>query len=234
MLHLARFSSSPLHAATLLDGTTVFASTPQILAGALSRMNLTWIGNWPNTFHEFAEGDYIQLFEGDVTAQSKVEWGDDYGYDLSRWRGVTSGKAGAWSEWDDDYDDLLTKSSDDTRAAALTLPALSGAAAEGGQDLFWAEDHEGERTGFASFYALQGYLSWYNGMTGGIYDLVPYDDESTADIRWINHIGDLGEIDVESGEYISWVSKPNEMEDYGAMIKSLTRDGIDMLRRVLR
>lgn len=235
VLHLARFSSSPLHAATLLDGTTVFASTPQILAGALQRMSLTWLGNWPSTFFEFSEGDYIQLFEGDVTAQSKVEWGDDYGYDHSRWRSVTSGAAAAWSQWDDDdYDDLPTAPRDTHRAAALTLPAMDAAESGSPENLFWAEDHEGERSEFASFYALQGYLSWYNGMTGGIYDLVPNDDDSTADVRWINHIGDLGEIDVSSGEYISWVSKPNEMEDYGSMVKSMTRDGIDLLRRVIR
>ncbi len=235
VLHLARLSNSPLHAATLLDGTTVFASTPAILHAALQRMDLTWMGNWPGTFYEFVEGEYIQLFEGNVTATSKLEWGDDYDwYNADRYRKVTSGSAGGWADdtpsggYAMGYDDF-----ESDRPAALTLPALNTARSNELEDLFWVEEHDGARTTFVSLHAMLGMLSWYNGMSDGTYELVDPADEKSVDMVWVNHIGDLGEIDLESGEFVSWVSKPNEMQDWGSLIKPMLRDGVDVLRKVL-
>jgi len=230
VIHLARLSSSPIHAATLMDGTTVFASTPGILYGALRRMDESWLGNWPNTFYEFVEGEYVQLFEGNVIANSELEWGDDYDwYNAGRYRKVTSGAGAAWSEGPMDFDDHY----EFDRPAALTLPALDKARSEELGDLFWVEEHDQTQSTFVSLHAMTSMLSWYNGMTGGEYDLVDPGDENAADFMWVNHIGDLGEIDIESGEFISWVSKPNEMQEYGTLIKPMIRDGVDMLRKVM-
>lgn len=226
VLHLARFSGSPLHAATLLDGSTVFASTPAILYGALNRMGLEWVGNYPNTFYEFKEGEYVQLFEGDIIGGSTVEWGDDdyYSSYSAYGRTLTSGQGRGWS--DEDFEDW-------GRPAALTTPASEVASGSGElPNLFWVEAHDGDRQEFVSLHTLQSMLSWYNGMTSGTYELVDPDDEEMRDLRWINHFQDLGEIEIESGEYVSWVSKPNEMQDYGSLINSSVRDGIDLLRRV--
>lgn len=93
-LHLARLDYSPIAMARLLDGSIVFASTEQILARALIKCGLRWIGNYPDTFIEFSDGDYVTITDGNVSMHEKLDWYDDYrehgnAYTYSGW-----GKAG--------------------------------------------------------------------------------------------------------------------------------------------
>lgn len=89
-IHLARFQNSPVHFATLMDGSFVFASTAAILAGALKKVNQAWFGSYPSPFDSMAESEYFQIMAGEVVTTLETEWGEDnkYGYN---WRSTTSG-----------------------------------------------------------------------------------------------------------------------------------------------
>lgn len=92
-LHLAKLNHSPVSIARLLDGSLVYASTDSILAKALKRMGLHWVGNYPKTFAELTEGDYLQFTNGKSVQQEKLDW--DYETKrVATWRGATSGGHG--------------------------------------------------------------------------------------------------------------------------------------------
>lgn len=108
-INLARFDSSPVSYAELLDGTVVFASTPEILARALNELGLKWIGFHPTSFRAMREGDYLQLIDGQIFEQADVEWGD-YGYrsynstPAASKPGVETGHSHGRRAWDEDDD----------------------------------------------------------------------------------------------------------------------------------
>lgn len=228
-LHLARFSHSPVAIATVEDGSVVFASTPDILARALDRVGLRWFGSYPEPFYSMEEGEYIQFIEGQAVNEARVEWGEDDYYGYGGWRNVTSGKTTsntrtgevsggmAWSD-PDDFED---------QGAAY---ALTESSVDNMPPAFWLEDHAGDKTTFTSIATMAASLRWHAGLSGGEYDLVGPDD---GELKWVNHFGDVGEIDQNDGEYISWVSKPNEMQDYGDSVPGYVRDGVDVLRKVM-
>lgn len=238
-IHLARFQHSPVHIAELEDGSTVFGSTASILATALMKTGLRWFSSYPDPFRDLGEGEYLQLVDGEIINESKVTWGQDYysayGWPSKSYRATTDGGAstdtkgigtgGGWANWDDD-DDLPV---DTGRAAVLSNPSTSRFYE--GEELvpaFWLEDFDGDRDEFVSLSTLTTKLRWMAQMQSE-YDIA---DDNEGDIRWVNHFANIGEIDLDSGEYISWVSKPNEMDDFTDMIPQYVRDGIDMLRRV--
>lgn len=95
-IHLARFKQSPVHYATLWDGSLAFASTPEILGRALTKAGVGWYGNYPTHFDSLDEGEYLQLLNGEFIVESTVEWNDRYTYSGYDWRGVTSGKESAY------------------------------------------------------------------------------------------------------------------------------------------
>lgn len=246
-IHLARFSHSPVAIAHLEDGTRVFGSTPAIVAQALTRLGLRWFGSYPDPFYVMGEGEYIQIVDGEIINESEVEWGEDaysaYGWSRSDYRHITSGAStassvartpGGWGvlddeDEDDDYEYDTPAKSDGGRAAVLSQPIT--ARFYDGEDIlpaFWVEDHDGDRDEFVSIATMTAKLRWMAQMDGE-YELA---GDSDGDVRWVNHFRDIGEIDLDSGEYISWVSKPNEMDDFSDMIPQYVRDGADLLRRV--
>jgi len=236
VIHLARFQHSPVAVAELEDGSTVFASTPEILAEALDRVGLRWFGVFPGPFRKLKESEYLQIIGGDIINESTVDWGDEYGgYTSYGWRSTTDGGesravTGGWTDELDDEDYWPVKGGESQRPAVLTDPMTSKYNHEDIPPVFWVEEHNGNRQEFVSLTTLKTALAWHSGIGAGEYDLV---DDEHEDLRWVNHFQDIGEIDLDSGEYISWVSKPNEMQDYGASIPGYIRDGIDVLRRVL-
>ncbi len=92
-VHVARFKSSPVEYVKLLDGTFVAASTAQMLARSLSRMNLSWVGSYPSPFDSMDEGDYYTVLDGEILSTNKVGWNNDAGYSrgASQYHSVTSG-----------------------------------------------------------------------------------------------------------------------------------------------
>jgi len=92
-VHLARLDTSPVSIARLLDGSIVFASTDDILARALKRAGLKWVGSYPKTFMELSDGDYITITDGVVSMKDKLDWYDDYyytGYSSYGWKSVAN------------------------------------------------------------------------------------------------------------------------------------------------
>lgn len=236
-IHLARFSHSPVSIATLEDGTTVFASTDSILATALKQMGLRWFGGFPQPFQTLLEEQYLQIVDGVVVNDDEVVWGEysysAYGWSAKDYRSITDGtttERGGWAELDDEDDDYEpAKSSLHGRAAVLTEPVTSRF--YDGEDVkpaFWLEDHDGDQDTFVSLTTLTTKLRWMAQM-GSDNDIA---DETEGDLCWVNHFRDIGEIDLDSGEFISWVAKPNEMDDFSDMLPQYVRDGAALLRRV--
>lgn len=228
VIHLARFSHSPVSFTTLEDGTFVFASTESILGQALTRMGLRWFGAFPDTFDSMDNGEYLQILDGEIINEAEVGWGEfDYsGY--SSWRSITSGATTRSSytarAWEEDPEDLPR---DTGRPAVLSGPMTGNY--EDYQPVFWVQANgDNARQEFTNIGTMASCLRWYSEMSGG-YDLV--DDEDPKELRWINQVEDIGEIHLDTGEYISWLGKPNEMEDYGASVPSFIKDGVYALRK---
>ena len=231
VIHLARFEDGPVAVAELEDGSIVFASTADILASALERMNLRWFGSYPEPFVELHDRDYFQLYEGEIITQGEVEWSEQftYGESYSQAKRVTEGHGRAW--WDGDDEDA-TPASYSSQPMALTSGGFSSASSPEqsfeDSDQFWVRDHSGSTQGFRSLLTLLEALRWHSNLTGGI-DLV---DEESGEMRWANHFEDIGEYSVYNGEEISWLTHPNEMQDYGSSIPAYVRDGVDVLRKI--
>ena len=234
-IHLARFSHSPVSVVTLEDGTTVFASTDGILAMALKSLGLRWFGGYPQPFMVMGEEQYLQIVDGEIINDDEVTWGEysytSYGWPSKDYRSITDGSStlekGGWAELDD-YDDDDPRELEG-RAAVLTQP-ITGRFYDG-EDIkpaFWLEDHDGDQDTFVSLATLTAKLRWMAQM-GSDNDIA---EEGDGDVCWVNHFRDIGEIDLDTGEYVSWVSKPNEMDDYSDMLPQYIRDGAALLRRV--
>lgn len=95
-IHLSRLDSSPVAIARLTDGSVVFASTEGILARALIKADLKWIGSWPKTFFELKDGDYLTITDGKIEFQDNLGWDTTY---RRKYRSVPTNKAVTAGGW---------------------------------------------------------------------------------------------------------------------------------------
>lgn len=251
MIHLARFSHSPVNVAFLEDGSFAFASTESILGRALNTAGINWWGTYPGPFGTLANKQYVQLKDGAVIHNQEVEWNDGYysryAYDL---RKVTSGattQQGAGSGFgnvtystdpieapanpnEDDpdyseYDDAYSTPSSD-------LPMALSHRADGVVSVFYTRSHSGDYVEYQSMTTLLAALRWYSQLNDGV-DLV---SDDSGFMKWVNHFEDIGELvegSDDSVEEESWVANPPYMEDWGSALPPFVRDGVDTLRKVL-
>lgn len=107
ILNVGRFSHSPLWIAQVADGSFVFASTESILITALKRLRLK-----PVFIQEAPESALYTVVNGIITATETLPTtAPDYVEKLStssynKFRKMTSGYGGGWSEWDSYYADI--------------------------------------------------------------------------------------------------------------------------------
>lgn len=252
-LHLARPESSPVSIARLLDGSVVFASTDAILARALNRMDLKWIGNWPDTFTELRDGDYVTITDSELSQEADVDWYSDYHVSSvvsSAFHKRTSGadKSEGWDaynspswmadrdawERDDEpgYFDENGNWRDDDRilnysvyGTATPLALTAGASLD---DHFYAYDHMGDFIGYKTFEDFMNGLKWISGVNS--------ENQLSGDglVRWVNHFADVGEV-LDDGELRSFVNNPLILEDFtmGADEIQYIRDGLHILKHVM-
>lgn len=102
ILNVGRFSHSPLWISQVADGSFVFASTESILITALKRLRLK-----PVFIQEAPESALYTVVNGIITATETLPTtAPDYVEKMTtssygKYRKMTSGYAGSWSEWDD-------------------------------------------------------------------------------------------------------------------------------------
>lgn len=241
-LHLARMSHSPIAIARLTDGSVVYASTERILARALIRSNLTWVGQmYPDHFAEFEDGQYVQITDGIISQQEDVEWYEDYYTTSYGWRAVTSGVSQnhttvsttrrAWEENDDDpwaatwseeimdsggwYDEFNVWHSLDETYREQDGPAVLDA----------YRYPNGNYAGPAKadkFYATdhegdyEGYASLYALMSYMKWTAGISSENvlvAEGEERWVNHFMDVGQV-MDDGSFVSWVTNPESTYEF--------------------
>lgn len=236
MLHLARVSDNPIAYARLLDGSFVYASTQDLLANALMRLKIEWIGSYPHPFEEFADQDYVQVEGGKVTLYRQLPesqgWGFTSTYQANAWKRATSGGHGSESAMFRD-DPSMAHADDDEEAYAQWWNAqgYGDTYPKDGDDLSYQDDmavrigqkalERGnvENTGPGrsdKFYVLDhdGDYQGYTNLDALTTTLMWYagrtgGEEITADgeDRWVRHFCDVGEVG-DDGELRSWVESP--------------------------
>lgn len=115
-LHLSRLDTSPVNIARLVDGSIVFASTERMLAQALIKLGIEWIGMYPFTFMELDNSDYVTITDGVLQYEEPLDWYDDYRPVYHSWgrsssQGFSHSKTGSLIEKGyglaEDYDDTV-------------------------------------------------------------------------------------------------------------------------------
>lgn len=234
-LHLARPDTSPVNIARLLDGSIVFASTEALLARSLKLAGLQWIGQYPSTFAELDDGDYIQVTNGQIEQQEAVGWFDDYRYTWSP--AMAASQSGTWTpaseenEYFDAAGNWIGDSADDWNAynsgvhSSMALTSGTGATKDA---KFYIMDHDRDYVDFDTLANLVDYLIFSGNQ-------VPEALTADKDIAWINAVLDVGEV-TEDGSLNSWVLNPEQIDAYDIAIDGglqFVTDGAQILRNVL-
>jgi len=243
-LHLSRLDHSPVSIARLLDGSIVFASTDEILAKALYRLNLKWIGSYPDTFQILDDGDYLMVTDSQVSMGPKLEWNDDYWmgrYTSNSWRTMankaisTTAPKGGHYEYVKGPNGVYTSTWVPDVALAddgffdedqIWQDYQENAAA----DNFYALDHDGDYQGFITLPGLVAYLKFQRSTKGPLTE--KFED------GWTNAILDVGHIDYtdENPEMVSWVAQMKAPEEYTNQIEGgldWIQDGLWILQGVM-
>ena len=254
-LHIARFDGSPVNVARLLDGSFVMASTDELLAKALKSIDLQWIGNYPHTFEEMKDGQYITVLDASVSKQANVEWYDDYIYSGYNWSKTTSGNHGVST--------VATRSVTGSAWRGFGSSAAISAAGNGSeslqsardawerdevpgffdQDGVWSDEPYESATPLAltrgaalsdTFYLLdhEGDYQGFDSLNAMLQEMVwasqltsENNFVSSGDERWVNHFSDLGEV-LDDGELQSWIDNPTFVDDF----ESIYPEGLAFVR----
>jgi hypothetical protein len=247
-IHLAKFSHSPVAFTTLLDGTFVFASTPSILAEALQKVGLQWVGAYPSPFESMHESDYFQVMDGTVISESEVQWKQTT-YNQYGWRGVTDGYVTRGSEaepmalqstvhapdqqqdpkvffgteivTDDEIEEMRLSYEEDMAKRDPDYPLTTY------QPMFFTVSHDGDYHDYNTLAGLLESLSWHSKLSVGEDALVGPDE---GYLRWVNHFADIGHMNEDGSDELSWVKSEDYMSTFELLTPSWVRDGVDKLR----
>lgn len=231
VIHLSRFNSSPVAYGWLLDGSFVYASTEDLLAKALQRADLQWVGSYPKTFESMFEGEYITIDNGLLYDQTPID-GD--GMDSFSWAsgggGFSTMRALSGGHGSEDNPNSSRSAADEQW---WNEQFAEEAEVDYGKERFYTLDHEGDYSGYTSLDSLTNALLWWGGMSPRDTDI-----KADGDDRWVNYFSDVGELS-DSGGLISWVDTPEftyayeESQSQAEPILGFVRDGIQYLRTVM-
>ncbi len=239
-VHLSRLSISPVAIARLLDGSIVFASTEKILASALMRSGIQWVGMWPHTFMELDDGDFWTITDGVIESQENLGWYEDYRYTWSGSRGFAGAKS-TMSSVEDDLPSMWPSEGgyyvlDDDGVYKFhegempdnDTPIALGSTGPSRRSGFYTCDHDGDFVEFTGITGLVQYLLWVGNNSEQVLT-------SDKDLSWVNAVLDLGEIR-DDGELVSWVANPTEIEPFDAADPDglqFVIDGVAILQNVM-
>lgn len=96
--------------------------------------------------------------------------------------------------------------------------------------LFYTLSHDGDFSTYASNSGLLSALSWHSGLTTGENHLVGPDE---GNLRWVNHIADIGTLTANDEKEESWVKNDGEFAAFQNFFPGWVGEGIGKLRQLV-